>query len=225
MKEIEANNINIYNFPALGDEEADSDLVSLRERIPFAVVGSNTILEVGQKKVRGRRYPWGVVEVENIEHCDFTALRNLLVRTHMQDLIDVTNDVHYENFRSDRLSHLTGGGSSITSAAMNVNPLEQIEKERDDQEKKLKKMEQEMEQVFEMKVKEKKKKLKDSEAEFTSKYEQTMKTLEHTRSELEEKRAKFEKERAEFESEYGISPDGSLGRPGEKRKKEKKHLF
>lgn len=35
-------------------------------------------------------------------------------RTHMQDLIDVTNDVHYENFRSERLSVLTGGGSSIT---------------------------------------------------------------------------------------------------------------
>ena len=34
-------------------------------------------------------------------------------------------------------------------------------------EKKLKKMEQEMEQVFEMKVKEKKKKLKESEAEVS----------------------------------------------------------
>ena len=55
--------------------------------------------------------------------------------------------------------------STNNSTALNVNPLEQIERERDDQEKKLKKMEQEMEQVFEMKVKEKKKKLKDSEAE------------------------------------------------------------
>jgi len=52
--------------------------------------------------------------VENIEHCDFIALRNLLIRTHMQDLIDVTNDTHYENFRSERLSVLTGGGNSIT---------------------------------------------------------------------------------------------------------------
>ena len=30
--------------------------------IPFAVVGSNTLIEVCGKKVRGRLYPWGVVE-------------------------------------------------------------------------------------------------------------------------------------------------------------------
>ncbi len=32
----------------------------------------------------------------------------------MQDLIDVTNDTHYENYRSQRLSVLTGGGTTIT---------------------------------------------------------------------------------------------------------------
>ena len=32
------------------------------QRIPFAVVGSNTVLEVGGKKIRGRKYPWGIVE-------------------------------------------------------------------------------------------------------------------------------------------------------------------
>ena len=34
----------------------------LQEIIPFAVVGSNTLLEVNGKRVRGRLYPWGVVE-------------------------------------------------------------------------------------------------------------------------------------------------------------------
>lgn len=33
----------------------------------------------------------------------------------MQDLIDVTNDAHYENYRSQRLSILTGGGTTITT--------------------------------------------------------------------------------------------------------------
>ena len=51
-----------------------------QEAIPFAVVGSNTVIEVNNKKVRGRMYPWGVAEVENVEHCDFTTLRNMLVR-------------------------------------------------------------------------------------------------------------------------------------------------
>ena len=34
----------------------------LQANIPFAVVGSNTLIEVGGKKVRGRLYPWGVVQ-------------------------------------------------------------------------------------------------------------------------------------------------------------------
>lgn len=45
------------------------------------------------------------------------------------------------------------------------SPLAQMEEERREHVMKMKKMEGEMEQVFEMKVKEKKQKLKDSEAE------------------------------------------------------------
>merc|ERR1712002_6683 len=122
-----------------------------------------------------------------------------LIRTHMQDLIDETNDVHYENYRRDRLSVLTGGGASITSATLNINPMEQIEREREDQEKKLQKMEQEMEQVFDMKVKEKKKKLNDSALEFNRKFDVTMRTLEQSKKEIEEKRKKFEQEREQFD--------------------------
>lgn len=48
--------------------------------MPFSIVGSNTLLEVNGKRVRGRLYPWGVVEVENKDHCDFVKLRNMLIR-------------------------------------------------------------------------------------------------------------------------------------------------
>ena len=30
--------------------------------MPFAVVGSNRVIEGGGKKIRGRQYPWGIVE-------------------------------------------------------------------------------------------------------------------------------------------------------------------
>ena len=36
----------------------------LQDAMPFAVVGSTTLLEVSGKRVRGRLYPWGVVESE-----------------------------------------------------------------------------------------------------------------------------------------------------------------
>lgn len=33
-----------------------------KESIPFAVIGSNTVVEAKGKRVRGRLYPWGIVE-------------------------------------------------------------------------------------------------------------------------------------------------------------------
>lgn len=75
----------------------------LKQAVPFAVCGANTLLEVRGRKVRGRLYPWGVVEVENPEHCDFIKLRTMLI-THMQDLQEITQQVHYENYRSERLA-------------------------------------------------------------------------------------------------------------------------
>ncbi|KAJ3386181.1 cell division control protein [Entophlyctis sp. JEL0112] len=77
---------------ALNDEErAERQLLNaMRDFIPFAVVGSEKSVVVDGKAVRGRRTRWGVINVENEEHCEFVALRNFLTRTHLQDLIDVT---------------------------------------------------------------------------------------------------------------------------------------
>ena len=33
-----------------------------QDKLPLAVVGSNTIMEVNGKRARGRQYPWGVAE-------------------------------------------------------------------------------------------------------------------------------------------------------------------
>ena len=52
----------------------------LQDRVPFAVVGSNRVTEVNGKRVRGRHYPWGTVEVDNLVHNDFLALRDMLIR-------------------------------------------------------------------------------------------------------------------------------------------------
>lgn len=102
IQEIQDNGIQIYTGE-IDEEEDSADIKELRDAIPFAVVGSNTLLEVNGKRVRGRLYPWGVVEVENKDHCDFTKLRDMLIKTHMQDLKDYTQDVHYENFRKNKL--------------------------------------------------------------------------------------------------------------------------
>jgi len=117
IEELGAAGIRIYQLPDVDtdeDEEYKLQVAQLRQSIPFAVCGANAMVEIAGKKVRGRQYPWGVVEVENPEHCDFVKLRSMLI-THMQDLQEVTHDVHYENFRSECLA--SGGASATTSAS------------------------------------------------------------------------------------------------------------
>merc|ERR1712168_1330728 len=132
LKEINENGIQIYQLPDADDDE-DEDFKEqtrcLKESIPFAIVGSTQMIEVKGKSVRGRLYPWGVVDVENPEHCDFMKLRTILI-THLQDLQEVTHDLHYENFRSQRLS--TGrGGSAAPSTPGPIDVTEQKLMEKD----------------------------------------------------------------------------------------------
>ncbi|XP_013416530.1 septin-2 isoform X4 [Lingula anatina] len=107
LQEIDEHGIKIYEFPDC-DSDEDEDFKQqdkeLKLAIPFSVIGSNTVLEVNGKKIRGRLYPWGIVEVDNPKHCDFLKLRQMLISTHMQDLKDVTQDVHYENYRAQHIS-------------------------------------------------------------------------------------------------------------------------
>ena len=101
LREIELHKISIYQFPDGADEEENKLNKKLKERIPFAVIGSNAVLvsssksnhnfiylllsqQINEKRVRARQYPWGIAEIENEEHCDFKILRNMLIRTHMQ---------------------------------------------------------------------------------------------------------------------------------------------
>jgi len=103
LEEVEKHHIRIYEFPECDsdeDEEFQDMDKQLKASVPFAVIGSNHIADVNGKKVRARLYPWGIVEVDNNVHCDFGKLRQMLISTHMQDLKDITRDIHYENFRA-----------------------------------------------------------------------------------------------------------------------------
>ncbi|KAL1494928.1 hypothetical protein ABEB36_010435 [Hypothenemus hampei] len=65
LNAIRENDIQIYEFPECDsdeDEEFKQQDRELKASVPFAVVGSNTILEVAGRKIRGRQYPWGVVD-------------------------------------------------------------------------------------------------------------------------------------------------------------------
>ena len=81
MEDIEHYGIPVYNFPydvEEDDEETIADNSELRALLPFAIVGSEEEILMGGTPVRGRRYPWGIVEVDNMQHCDFQRLRGAL---------------------------------------------------------------------------------------------------------------------------------------------------
>ncbi|KAF2150544.1 cdc 10 like protein [Myriangium duriaei CBS 260.36] len=97
---------NIRMFP-YDNEEYDNEEVSVNQQIkslvPFAVVGSERNITVNGRSVRGRQNRWGVINVEDENHCEFIYLRNFLTRTHLQDLIETTSQIHYEGFRAKQL--------------------------------------------------------------------------------------------------------------------------
>ncbi|TKC39307.1 hypothetical protein EI555_013143 [Monodon monoceros] len=171
----------------------------MEDRVPLAVEGRNTVIKVNGKRVRGRRYPWGIAEVKSGEHWDLTILRNMLLRTHMQDLKGVIGNVRYENYRSRKPAAVTYDGvdNNKNKRQLPKSPLAQMEEERRER---VAKMTLEMEQVLEMKAKEKVRKLKDSEAELQRRHEQMKKNLEALHKELEEKCHQFEDEKSNWKS-------------------------
>jgi cell division control protein 11 len=113
MEDIEHYRIPVYNFP-YDIEEDDEDTVEenaeLRGLMPFAIVGSDEVVDIGGRKVRARQYPWGVVEVDNPRHSDFLAIRSALLHSHLADLKEITHDFLYENYRTEKLSKSVEGG-------------------------------------------------------------------------------------------------------------------
>ncbi|KAL9124567.1 MAG: hypothetical protein Q9217_006115 [Psora testacea] len=193
LTDIHHHKIQIFEGPRyeLDDEETIAENQEIMSKVPFAVVGANTeVTSPEGRKVRGRRYPWGVIEVDNEDHCDFVKLRQMLIRTHMEELKEHTNNALYENYRSDKLTQM--GVQQDASVFKEVNPAVKQEEERTLHEQKLAKMESEMKMVFQQKVAEKESKLKQSEEELFTRHREMKEQLERQRLELDEKKARIE---------------------------------
>lgn len=160
--ELDFHGIRAYPFPQTledieGWDTADEReyLAKIRSMLPFAVIGSETVVSANEGPVRGRKTRWGVVNgkheehnertnerlelidtdplffspsltrsfaiacwlgslgtVEDEKHSDFVHLRQFLTRTHLQDLIETTHYLHYEQFRTRQLLALKEGGGA-----------------------------------------------------------------------------------------------------------------
>lgn len=83
---------------------------SLRSVYPFTLINSEEggdgqvgIFDENGKPFLGRLFPWGAAQTENLAHCDFLRIKELLFATHLEDFKTSTKEVLYENWRTEKL--------------------------------------------------------------------------------------------------------------------------
>ncbi|KAG5421849.1 CDC3 [Candida metapsilosis] len=196
LADIDHHGIKIFT-PTVAeneDEEVIANTTELIKTFPFAVIGSTNEVQTSDGRlVRGRRYPWGIIEVENESHNDFVKLRDLLVRNFLEELKETTSNVLYEHYRTEKLRKM--GIEQDQSVFKEFDPATKQEEERALHEAKLAKMEQEMKAVFQQKVSEKEKKLQRSEADLFARHKEMKDKLTKQIKLLEDKKVQLEKQK------------------------------
>ncbi|XP_037947643.1 septin-2 isoform X1 [Teleopsis dalmanni] len=195
IQELANNGVHIYQFPTDDETVADTN-TAMNAHVPFAVVGSTEFIKVGNKLIRARQYPWGTVQVENETHCDFVKLREMLIRTNMEDMREKTHTRHYELYRQKRLEQM--GFSDVDNDNKPISFQQTFEAKRSNHLAELQAKEEEVRQMFVQRVKEKESELKESEKELHTKFDKLKRDHAEEKRKLEESRKKLEEDFVEF---------------------------
>ncbi|UJR29509.1 hypothetical protein I4U23_010726 [Adineta vaga] len=225
MQDITNEKIKLYEFPDHNDENKINK--TYKDKVPFAVVGSNFVLERGTKRSRVRQYAWGTVDVEDEAHSDFIALRSMIIKTNLNDLRDVTHNNHYENYRYKKLSSFHGNesknGKILQTSSINKNLLSQLDDERMETEARLEKMSRDMENVYQTKVEEKLHKLEENKQNLLKTQETFQVNIQQEEQKIEQKRQEFERNRRQWEENF--NKQGFHDQNSSHSKSTKKGLF
>lgn len=191
MSELVSNGIHIYQFPE--DDETVAEINrAMNGFLPFAIIGSMEEVKVGNKLVKARQYPWGTVQVENENHCDFVKLREMLLRTNMEDLRETTHLKHYELYRRCKLQEM----GFTDDETMSLQETYEMKKQEHNAE--LLRKEEEMRQMFVVRVKEKELELKDAEKELQQRFETLKKQHTDDKKKLDDRKKLLEDEISAF---------------------------
>ncbi|XP_036135513.1 septin-14 [Molossus molossus] len=191
MNELISNGIQIYQFPT--DDKTTAQVNSaMNEHLPFAVVGCMEEVKVGKRMVRGRQYPWGVLQVENENHCDFIKLRDMLLCTNTENLKEQTHTQHYERYRRFKLQKI--GFTDVGPDNQPVSFQEIYETKRQEFYDQCQREEEELKHKFMQRVQEKEITFKDAEKELQDKFEHLKRIQQEEMIKLEEERRQLEEE-------------------------------
>ncbi|CAJ0835583.1 5735_t:CDS:2 [Entrophospora sp. SA101] len=108
-RDLKTHQIPVFDFP-VDEEELEPDIaeviVNAQSQIPFSLIApedADIIDPSTGEKIRGRQYAWGIIDCLNPSHCDFVLLRNVLLSSHRKLFKDITLEVFYEQYRTERL--------------------------------------------------------------------------------------------------------------------------
>ncbi|CAI4057679.1 hypothetical protein N7582_000907 [Saccharomyces uvarum] len=126
MLDLDKYNVPIYKFEV---DPEDDDLESIEENQalaslqPFAIITSDIKNNEGKYV---REYPWGVIPIDDSKISDLKVLKNVLFGSHLQEFKDSTQNLLYENYRSEKLSSVANTeeiGPSSTKRQSNAPSL------------------------------------------------------------------------------------------------------
>ncbi|XP_015276380.1 PREDICTED: septin-10 isoform X3 [Gekko japonicus] len=202
MSELVSNGVQIYQFPT--DDEGIAKInATMNGHLPFAVVGSTEEIKIGNKTVKARQYPWGIVQVESENHCDFVKLREMLICTNMEDLREQTHMRHYELYRRCKLEEM--GFQDTGPENQPVSVQETYEAKWHEFLEEFQQKEEGMRQTMVQRVKEKEALLKEAERELQVKFEHLKRLHQEERMKVEEKRRLLEEEIMAFNKRKAAS--------------------
>ncbi|EEB06717.2 septin Spn5 [Schizosaccharomyces japonicus yFS275] len=102
IKDLQHEHIQFFHEPGKSIEGINYGMPE-----PFALIGATKGMQSDSKNaIRGREYPWGVINIDDPQHSDFCAFRNFLLYTHAEALIEKTHKVIYDALRTERLNKL-----------------------------------------------------------------------------------------------------------------------
>ncbi|XP_037009037.2 septin-14 isoform X2 [Artibeus jamaicensis] len=191
----------LYFISPTGHSLKSLDLLTLKsidnkKHLPFAVVGCIDEVKVGKRMVRGRQYPWGVLQVDNENHCDFVKLRDMLLCTNTEDLKEQTHTQHYERYRCFKLQKI--GFTDVGPDNQPVSFQEIYEAKRQEFCDQCQREEEELKKKFMQRVKEREIAFKEAEKELQDKFEH-LKRIQHEETvKLEEEKRQLEEEMMNF---------------------------
>uniref|UniRef100_A0A8C6Y875 Septin 10 n=1 Tax=Naja naja TaxID=35670 RepID=A0A8C6Y875_NAJNA len=203
MSELVSNGVQIYQFPT-DDESIAKINATMNGHLPFAVVGSTEELKIGNKVVKARQYPWGIVQGK--QDINFVKLRNRmnLFRGTLVFFVEHNS----ENFKHCCLSL----NEECYLHFMALSLQETYEAKRHEFLGELEQKQEEMRQMFVQRVKEKEALLKEAERELQMKFEHLKRLHQEERMKVEEKRKLLEDEIIAFNKRKAAS-DILQGRP------------